>query len=260
QRHAVEQVVDAGGDRRVRVQVHGLPGPRRRGRGECRDHERGEQHDEGRRDAAHRFSSPGRGCRRVRGSDPELIPRARRPQQRSGVPWRARVYLLVVAQAAPTAYPDFQTATAYHRGMPSAIRVGTCSWADESLTKYFYPPGVKGAEGRLRYYADLFDVVESNSTYYRLPDEQMVQHWAERTPEGFVMHVKAFGVMTRHPVKVEQLPNDLPAEAPLDKRGRVERPSREFRAEIFKRFHDALSPLRDTRKLGGILMQLPPYV
>src|SRR5690348_18178418 len=71
--------------------------------------------------------------------------------------------------------------------MPAAIRIGTCSWADESLTKYFYPPGIKGAEERLRYYADRFDVVEANSTYYRLPDEHMVRHWAERTPEGFVM-------------------------------------------------------------------------
>jgi uncharacterized protein YecE (DUF72 family) len=141
-----------------------------------------------------------------------------------------------------------------------AIRVGTCSWADESLSKYFYPAQVKGAEERLRYYTDRFDVVEANSTYYRLPDREMVQKWADRTPEGFIMHVKAFGVMTRHPVKVEQLPTDLREDAPLDERGRVDRPPRQFRAEIFRRFHDALVPLRETGKLGGILMQFPPYV
>jgi uncharacterized protein YecE (DUF72 family) len=141
-----------------------------------------------------------------------------------------------------------------------AVRVGTCSWADESLSKYFYPAQVKGAEERLRYYTDRFDVVEANSTYYRLPDREMVQKWADRTPEDFVMHVKAFGVMTRHPVKVEQLPTDLRDDAPLDDRGRVDRPPREFRAEIFRRFHDALVPLRETGKLGGILMQFPPYV
>jgi uncharacterized protein YecE (DUF72 family) len=140
------------------------------------------------------------------------------------------------------------------------IRIGTCSWADESLTKYFYPPQVKGAEERLHYYTDRFDTVEANSTYYRLPDEHMVRHWADRTPDGFVMHVKAYGVMTRHPVKVEQLPTDLRDAAPLDHRGRVERPSREFRAEIFRRFHAALEPLRSTGKLGGVLMQFPPYV
>jgi uncharacterized protein YecE (DUF72 family) len=142
----------------------------------------------------------------------------------------------------------------------AAIRIGTCSWADESLTKYWYPPGVKGAEERLRYYCDRFDTVEANSTYYRLPEPEIVQNWADRTPEGFVMHVKAFGVMTRHPVKTEQLPPDLREAAPVDERGRVDRPSREFRAEVFRRFHDALEPLRETRKLGGILMQLPPYV
>ena len=140
------------------------------------------------------------------------------------------------------------------------IRIGTCSWADESLTKYFYPRGIKGAEERLHYYTERFDTVEANSTYYHLPAREMVQNWADRTPEGFVMHVKAFGVMTRHPVKVEQLPPDLRDEAPLDRRGRVERPSREFRAEIFRRFHEALEPLRETGKLGGILLQFPSYV
>jgi uncharacterized protein YecE (DUF72 family) len=141
----------------------------------------------------------------------------------------------------------------------ASVRVGTCSWADESLSKYWYPPGVKPGE-RLAYYAERFDTVEVDSTYYRLPEEEMVARWAERTPEGFVMHVKAFGVMTRHPVKVEQLPPDLRDEAPLDERGRVDRPPREFRAEVFRRFRDALEPLRAAGKLGGILFQLPPYV
>jgi uncharacterized protein YecE (DUF72 family) len=140
------------------------------------------------------------------------------------------------------------------------IRIGTCSWADESLTRYFYPPSVKGAEGRLRYYAERFDTVEANSTYYHLPTREMVERWAERTPDGFVMHVKAFGVMTRHPVKLEQLPTDLRQKAPSDERGRVDRPPREFRAEIFRRFRDALEPLREAGKLGGILMQFPSYV
>jgi len=143
--------------------------------------------------------------------------------------------------------------------MSTPIRVGTCSWADESLSKYWYPPGTKPAE-RLPYYAEHFDTVEVDSTYYSLPVEEMVSRWVERTPDDFVIHVKAFGVMTRHPVKVEQLPPDLRDEAPLDERGRVDRPSREFRAEVFRRFHEALEPLRVSGKLGGILFQLPPYV
>jgi len=143
--------------------------------------------------------------------------------------------------------------------MAGPIRVGVCSWADETLTKVWYPKGIKSGEERLRYYAERFDVVEANSTYYRLPEPQMVENWAERTPPGFTMHVKAFGVMTRHPVKVDQLPPDL-RDVPTDARGRVDRPPREYRAEVFARFHDALEPLRSAGKLGGILMQFPPYI
>jgi uncharacterized protein YecE (DUF72 family) len=88
----------------------------------------------------------------------------------------------------------------------------------------------------------------------------MVERWAERTPDGFVMHVKAFGMMTRHPVKAEQLPTDLREAAPVDDRGRIDRPLRELRGEVFARFHRALEPLRAAGKLGGILLQFPSYV
>jgi uncharacterized protein YecE (DUF72 family) len=139
------------------------------------------------------------------------------------------------------------------------IRVGVCSWADETLTKIWYPKGVTSGEERLRYYAERFDVVEANSTYYRLPDPDLVEKWVERTPPGFTMHVKAFGVMTRHPVKLDQLPTDL-RDVPTDARGRVDRPPREYRAEVFRRFREALEPLRSAGKLGAILMQFPSYV
>jgi len=139
------------------------------------------------------------------------------------------------------------------------VRIGTCSWADEALSKHWYPPGVPAGE-RLAYYANHFDTVEVDSTYYRLPAEPMVARWAERTPEGFVMPIKAFGLMTRHPVKLEALPPDLRDEAPTDERGRVDRPSREFRGEVFRRFLEALEPLRSAGKLGGILFQFPSYV
>ena len=139
------------------------------------------------------------------------------------------------------------------------IRIGTCSWADDALSKHWYPKGLAAGE-RLPYYAEHFDTVEVDSTYYRLPAEPMVERWADRTSEGFVMHVKAFGLMTRHPVKLESLPPDLRDDAPTDDRGRVERPSREFRGEVFRRFLEALEPLRSAGKLGGILFQFPSYV
>ena len=143
--------------------------------------------------------------------------------------------------------------------MAATIRIGTCSWADEALSKWFYPPKLPARE-RLAWYAEHFDTVEVDSTYYRLPDERAVAGWAERTPLGFTMHVKAFGLMTRHPVKAGVIPEDLRAEMPTDDRGRVDRPSRELRGEVFRRFLAALEPLRSTGKLGGILFQLPQYI
>jgi uncharacterized protein YecE (DUF72 family) len=139
------------------------------------------------------------------------------------------------------------------------IRVGTCSWADDALIKHWYPKGVTAKE-RLSWYAEHFSTGEVDSTFYRVPDAGMVQGWADRTPPGFVMHVKAFGLMTRHPVRLEQVPPDLREGMPVDERGRVDRPPRELRALVFRAFLDALEPLRRDGKLGGILFQLPPYV
>ena len=143
--------------------------------------------------------------------------------------------------------------------MGATVRIGTCSWADEALSKWFYPPKLP-ARGRLAWYAEHFDTVEVDSTFYRLPAEPAVAGWAERTPPGFTMHVKAFGLMTRHPVKAEAIPPDLREEMPVDERGRVDRPPRELRGEVFRRFLAALEPLRAAGKLGAILFQLPPYV
>ncbi|HTR34103.1 MAG TPA: DUF72 domain-containing protein [Gaiellaceae bacterium] len=143
--------------------------------------------------------------------------------------------------------------------MAAPVRIGTCSFADEALAKHWYPPGTPPKE-RLPYYAERFSTVEIDSTYYRVPDEGMVRGWADRTPDGFVVHIKAFGLMTRHPVKLEQVPPDLREGLPVDDRGRVDRPPREARAEVFRAFLAALEPLRADGKLGGILFQMPPYV
>jgi uncharacterized protein YecE (DUF72 family) len=56
------------------------------------------------------------------------------------------------------------------------------------------------------------------------------------------------------------LPPDLQEGAPVDDRGRIDRPPRELRAEVFARFHAALEPLRSAGKLGGILLQFPSYI
>ena len=65
--------------------------------------------------------------------------------------------------------------------------------------------------------------------------------------------------MTRHPVRLEQLPPDLRDHVDVGRAGRVEHPSREVRGEVFA-LPPGLEPLRAAGKLGGVLMQFPPYV
>jgi uncharacterized protein YecE (DUF72 family) len=140
------------------------------------------------------------------------------------------------------------------------VRIGTCSFADEALVKAWYPKEVKTGEQRLRWYAERFDTVEIDSTYYRMPDAKTVAQWAERVPDGFVFHMKAFAPMTRHPVRLEVLPEELRGGVEPDARGRVDRMPRDVRAEVFRLFRDALEPMREAGKLRGILLQLAPYV
>ena len=54
------------------------------------------------------------------------------------------------------------------------MRVGVCSWAEKTLVESgeFYPPQIRSAEARLRYYASCFDTVEVDSTYYAIPEQR----------------------------------------------------------------------------------------
>jgi uncharacterized protein YecE (DUF72 family) len=140
------------------------------------------------------------------------------------------------------------------------VRIGTCSFADEALQKYFYPHGLRTGRDQLPYYAQYFDTVEIDSTFYRLPSFENVEKWAAWTPDDFVFHFKAFAPMTRHPVKLEQVPDDLREGLQTDNRDRVERMPRDVRGELVRRFREALEPAAEAGKLGGILVQLAPYV
>jgi uncharacterized protein YecE (DUF72 family) len=142
-----------------------------------------------------------------------------------------------------------------------AVRVGTASWTDPEFIKAgWYPADVKGdAEGRLRYYAGHFPMVEVNATFYALPTVETTAAWAERTPGDFRFHVKAHQIVSGHPSDPGRLPPPLRAlPAQLDKKGRIRRPSRELRDAVIDSLLEACGPLGD--KLGAILVQLPPYV
>ncbi len=141
------------------------------------------------------------------------------------------------------------------------ILIGTASWTDPEFIKAgWYPPEVRNdAEGRLRYYAERFPMVEVNASFYALPTIETVAAWAERTPPGFRFHVKAHQLISGHPSDPRRLPpalRNLPAE--LDAKGRIRKPSRELREAVIDALLEACGPLGD--RLGAILVQLPPFV
>jgi uncharacterized protein YecE (DUF72 family) len=118
--------------------------------------------------------------------------------------------------------------------MPATVRLGTCSFADEGLVTSWYPRGVSTSKARLAYYSERFDTTEVDSPYYHLPDPDVTRRWAERTPPGFVFHVKAHKTMTWH----EGEPSD----------------------EAFAAFRASIEPLELSGKLRGILLQYHPRV
>ena len=142
-------------------------------------------------------------------------------------------------------------------------RVGTASWTDKTLIESgaFYPRQVTTAEGRLRFYAQHFDTVEVDATYYALPAERNAVLWAERTPHGFIFHIKAYSMLTGHPTLVKSIPKVLQGELPKDLLAKVR--AKEFPKEVveaaFDMFRAALRPLKEAGKLGCLLFQFPPW-
>lgn len=113
---------------------------------------------------------------------------------------------------------------------PAAVYIGTSGWYYPHWTGVLYPP--KLPKGRwFEVYAQRFNTVEINATYYRLPSVRMVEGWYRKAPEGFVYVVKASQNITHR----RRLRNCGPA---------------------LRVFLERIAPLRD--KLANILFQLPP--
>ncbi|HEU5293470.1 MAG TPA: DUF72 domain-containing protein [Burkholderiaceae bacterium] len=144
------------------------------------------------------------------------------------------------------------------------VLVGTASWSDKSLvaSKKFYPADVKTPEGRLRFYATRFPMVEVDTSYYAIPLPATAQAWADRTPANFTINAKAFRIFTGHATKPDVLPPDLRGELPSS-----QKPTCYFkdlgtglREALWSRFKAALEPLRVAGKLGMVHFQFAPWV
>jgi uncharacterized protein YecE (DUF72 family) len=70
------------------------------------------------------------------------------------------------------------------------IRIGCSGWNYAHWREFVYPKGIAPARW-LEHYATLFDTVEVNNTFYRLPEREAVARWIGGTPAGFVFTVKA---------------------------------------------------------------------
>src|SRR5687768_11372607 len=76
-----------------------------------------------------------------------------------------------------------------------AIYVGTSGWSYGHWTGVLYPDGLPPRE-RLAYYVAHFRTAELNSSYYKWPSDAAFRAWRRRLPEGFVLSVKAPGLLT----------------------------------------------------------------
>ena len=111
------------------------------------------------------------------------------------------------------------------------VRVGCSGWVYKDWRGGLYPEGLP-QRAWLRHYAERFDTVEVNSTFYRLPLVSSVESWVEETPPGFVFAVKGSRYLT-HVKRLGDLGRGL------------------------DRFFERLEPLVSSGKLGPVLWQLP---
>jgi uncharacterized protein YecE (DUF72 family) len=139
------------------------------------------------------------------------------------------------------------------------IRVGTASWTDKTLlASGWYPQDADSAERRLAYYATHFPLVEVDSTYYTPPAERTAELWAARTPTDFVFNIKAYGLLTGHPTRVNSIYKEL---RPDSDKPTVYQKDLEPQVleDIWARFLSSLDPLGAAGKLGALLFQFPPW-
>src|SRR5687768_8555931 len=109
--------------------------------------------------------------------------------------------------------------------------IGCSGWNYPHWRERVYPKGLPQRRW-LEHYATLFDTVEVNNTFYRLPTHSSVAGWVEHTPAEFVFTVKA----SRYLTHIKRL-TDL-------ERG-------------VERFYECIEPLVESGKLGPVLWQLP---
>jgi uncharacterized protein YecE (DUF72 family) len=136
------------------------------------------------------------------------------------------------------------------------ILVGTASWSDPGFVERWYPKKMPAHE-RLGWYAQHFEMVEVNSTFYSVPDSRMVERWCAATPDDFIFDVKLHQLFSFHSTQAKLLPPELKRLASTDEKGKVS-VSPALRAAMLDSFLKPMSILQSAGKLGVFLLQLSP--
>ncbi len=134
--------------------------------------------------------------------------------------------------------------------------MGTASWTDPGFVERWYPKGMPAGE-RLAWYAQHFEMVEVNSSFYAIPDLRMVERWCRATPDGFIFDVKLHQLLSRHAAAAKLLPPALRKRADTDAKGKVVL-TPEIEAAVAREILRGVELLRAAGKMGALLLQLSP--
>jgi uncharacterized protein YecE (DUF72 family) len=142
------------------------------------------------------------------------------------------------------------------------LRIGTSGWNYPSgkgtWNGVFYPTTRSKRQGtagfdELRFYAEHFDTVEVNTTFYGQPKPDVTQGWVNRTPPGFEFSLKLYQKFT-HPRMFREA---ALARAPGSEGPLLDLLSQVTRSDIDD-FRAGIDPLASAGRLGSLLAQFPP--
>ncbi len=148
--------------------------------------------------------------------------------------------------------------------MAGDLRIGTSGWSyptgKGTWDGIFYPPrrGRGRAFDELTFYAERFNTVEVNSTFYGQPRVEVSRTWAERTPAGFEFSVKLFQKFTHPTMYAERLQRQVPDRADAGLAAAMIETLGTPSAADLDEFKRGIDPLASAGKLGALLAQFPP--